>query len=137
VTQQARQFVWQGEERELPLRFLLHDHDRKFTPFIDAVFASDEMNIIRTPYRAPDGNAYAERWLCAVREACLDKRLMLNEAHLQRIRRDYGDYYHTTRPHPGIDQQFPVPKPCSDKAGVIRRRNVVGGILHDYYRDAA
>jgi hypothetical protein len=75
VTQQARQFVWQADAREKPLRFLIHDRDKTFTSSFDAVFVTEPMKIIRTPYRAPNANAYAERWVRTVRAECLDKWL--------------------------------------------------------------
>ena len=135
-TQQARQLVWQLEARALPLRFLIHDNDSKFTPSFDAVFTTEHVTVIHTPYRAPNANAYAERWVRTVRQECLDKLLIPNEAHLRHVMRDYIDYYNSARPHQGIDQQFPAPKAHSDQEGSIGCRNVLG-VIHDYYREAA
>jgi putative transposase len=77
VTQQARQMVWQLEERETPMRFLIHDRDTKFTQSLDTMFMSEKLKIIRTPYRAPNANAFAERWVRTVREECLDKLIII------------------------------------------------------------
>lgn len=136
VTQQGRQMVWRLEERRIAARFLIHDNDRKFTSLFDAVFTSEQIHVIHTPYYAPNANAYAERWVRTVREECLDKIIVLNEAHLQRVLREYIHYYNTARPHQGIMQQVPVLKPPSASDGPIRCRNVLGGILHDYSRIA-
>jgi len=136
VTQQARQLVWEVGTREFPLRFLIHDRDSKFTTAFDVVFTSEQIKVIPVPYRAPNTNAYAERWVRTVREECLDKLLLLNEMHLRRIMRDYIDYYNKARPHQGLDQQIPVPNKGPRHTGVIRCRHVLG-IIHDYYRDAA
>ncbi len=81
------------------LRFLIRDRDSKFTNSFDAVFASEHIKIIRAPVRAPNANAYAERWVRSVREECLDKLIMLNENHLRRVMRDYTDCYDNVRPH--------------------------------------
>jgi hypothetical protein len=43
----------------------------------------------------------------------------------------------TGRPHQGLDQQIPIPKTSGQGNGSVRCRNVLGGIIHDYYRDAA
>jgi transposase InsO family protein len=136
VTQQARQLVWQLDETKTPMRFLIHDRDRKFTTSFDQVFVSEGIEIVRTPFRAPKANAIAERWVRSVRQECLDHLLILNQRHLTRVLREYIDYYNVSRPHQGLDQQSPMPIPHSLE-GVIRCRDVLGGILHDYYRDAA
>jgi hypothetical protein len=73
----------------------------------------------------------------SVREECLDKLLIVNQAHLRRIMREYVEFFNTARPHQGIDQQILVPKTGRRTYGPVRCRNVLGRIIHDYYRDAA
>jgi hypothetical protein len=134
VTQQARQVVWKVEGCIQPPRFLIHARDRKFTTSFDVVFTSEQIEVIRTPIRAP--NAYAERWVRTVREECLDKLLIFNEAHICRVLRDYVDYYNTARAHQGSSQRTPAPQPDRKQVGSIRCRTVLG-IINDDYRDAA
>ena len=38
ATQQARQMVWELEERPEPMRFLIHDNDSKFSEVFDTAF---------------------------------------------------------------------------------------------------
>ena len=95
------------------------------------------MEIVRTPYRAPRANAYAERWIRSVREECLDHLLILGEAHLRRVLTTYVAHYNRERPHQGLDQQTPVPHDGQGQHGPVRRRDVLGGLLHEYYREAA
>lgn len=135
VTQQARQLVWELEESETTFRFLIHDRDKKFTKVFDAIFKSEGINIILTPYRAPNANAYAERWVRTVRTECLDLILILNVAHLRRVLQVYiDDYYNIARPHQGIRQQTPIPRNQPVNTGTAQRRKVLGGIISDYYR---
>ncbi len=70
ATQQARQLAWSFSERATPARFLIHDRDSKFSRAFDEVFRSEGVEIIRTPFRAPQANAFAERWVGTVRRDC-------------------------------------------------------------------
>lgn len=137
MTQQARQIVWELAEREPAIRFLIRDNDTKFTHAFDTVFCSEGIDIIRIPYRAPNANAFAERWVRTVRDECLNKVLIINQAHLRRVMREFIVYHNTARPHQGIDQQIPVAHAAPIGSGPVRCRNVLGGIIHDYYREAA
>jgi hypothetical protein len=136
VTQQARQLVWMLQEQNASVRFLIHDRDSKFTRSFDTVFASESIHVIRTPSCAADANAFAERWVRTICEECLDKLSILNEGHLGRTLRTYVDYYNRRRPHPGIGQQTPLPDCDPLRTGRIDRRDILGGILHDYDRVA-
>jgi putative transposase len=78
-----------------------------------------------------------ERWIRSAREECLDKLLIINEAHLRRVMRESITFFNTARPHQGLAQQIPIPKTSDQGQGPVRCRNVLGGIIHDYYRDAA
>ena len=107
------------------------------TEAFDTVFCSEGIGVIPTPVRAPNANAFAERSIRSVREECLDKVLIINQAHLQRVMREYVEFFNTARPHQGIDQQIPIPRTGHSLSGPVRCRNVLGGIIHDYHRDAA
>jgi transposase InsO family protein len=135
VTQQARQMTWELQDRELPMRYLIRDHDTKFTTAFDTVFEVEGIEIVDIPYRAP--NAHAERWVRTVLEDCLDKVIILNERHLRRTLHEYVTYYNTRRPHQGLDLDSPTGLVPTPTHGPIRYRQVLGGILRDYYREAA
>ncbi len=137
VTQQARNFCWTPPEACPSPRFLIHDRDAKFPPAFDTVFAAEGLEIVRTPYRAPNANAYAERWLRSARAACLDHLLLAGEAHLRRVLAEYVAFYHQARPHQGLTQQCPVALPPPIRDGPVCRRDRLGGLLHDDYREAA
>ena len=137
VTQQARQIMWELTDREPNIRFLIRDNDKKFTTGFDAVFGSEGIDVIPTPIRAPNANAFMERWIRSARDECLDKLLIINQTHLRNVMRDYVVFFNTARPHQGLDQQIPVLKASFQGNGSVRCRNVLGGIIHDYYRTAA
>jgi putative transposase len=62
---------------------LIHDRDSKFSRVFDEVFRSDGVEIIRTPFRAPHANAFAERWVGTVRRDCLDWILIVSRRQLE------------------------------------------------------
>jgi putative transposase len=135
ANQQARQPVWELEDRETPLCFLIHDNDRKFSKAFDTLFKTEGLHVIHTPYLAPNANAYAERWVRTAREECLDLILILNASHLRRVLLEYiDDYYNVARPHQGIEQRTPMPRGQPINTGIVRRRKVLGGIINDYGR---
>ena len=137
VTQQARQFAWMRQEADAPPWFLIRDRDAKFPPSFDTVFAAEGVEVIRTPYRTPIANAYAERWVESVRAECLDHLLIVNEAHLRHVLTRYVAHYNKARPHRGLDQRTPIPHAPGATCGPVRRRNVLGGLIHEYDREAA
>jgi putative transposase len=137
TTQQARQIIWKLEEKQRTFRFLIHDRDTKFTRWFDNVFRSVGMDIIRTPFRAPQASAYAERWIRSDRQECLDHILILNERHLQHVMKEYVAFYNASRPPQGINQRTPIPMMRPNRTGSVARRDVLGGIVNDYYRLAA
>ncbi len=134
VAQQARQLVWEFEETDASFRCLIRDNDKKFTDAFDTVFESQQIHIVPTPIRAPNANAYSERWVRTVREECLDHILVINEAHLRRILYEYLEHYNARRPHQGLEQQSPIPRAKPQTSGIVKRRKVLGGIINDYFR---
>jgi putative transposase len=123
-------------------RLLIRDRDAKFTAAFDHVFTADGIRVIRTPVRAPKGNAYAERWVRTVRTECLDWLLIRNRRHLERVLAVYLEHYNFGRPHRSPDLQSPLPAYRPPATGqdrprrTCRRVDRLGGLIHEY-RQAA
>jgi putative transposase len=83
----------------------------KFTAALDEVFRSDGIRTIRTPVRAPRANAFIERWIGTVRHECLDRILIVNRRHLERVLPVYIRHYNEHRPHRSLHQQPPLGEP--------------------------
>ncbi len=132
VTQQARNLSFGFSERDFPLRFLIRDRDAKFTRSFDEVFATEGVEVILTPVRAPKANAFAERWVETVRTECLDWTLVLGRGHLERLLRDYVHHYNTHRPHRGLGLATPEGSEEEVPAGPsneVIRRDLFGGLI--------
>jgi putative transposase len=61
VTPQARTLAWALEEQGVRATVLLHDRDAEFSSSFDAIFTCQGVQVVRTPVRAPQANAVAER----------------------------------------------------------------------------
>ncbi len=96
VTQQARNLSFTGLFERM--RFLIHDRDSKFSGTFDEVFRSEGITVIHTPIRAPQANAYAERFVRTVRAECLDWLLIIGRRHLESVLRLLPDGLEQTRP---------------------------------------
>lgn len=135
VTHQARNTCIRRNDDSPPPRFLIHDRDSKLTGPFNEVFESEGTKIIRTPYRSPRANAFAERWVLTVRSECLDWILIRSRRHLERVLRDYVDHYVAGRPHRGLDLKTPESlgdPPESPGTVRLKRRDVLGGLIHEY-----
>jgi putative transposase len=133
VTQQARNLA--VGEWPRGVRFLIRDRDSKFSGPFDEVWRCEGVKVIETPIRAPRANAFAERWVRTVRTECLDWMLVFGRRHLERILRTYTGHYNGRRPHRGLELKTPSPRADPDSlaaAAPIRRRDVLGGLIHEY-----
>jgi transposase InsO family protein len=99
TAQQARNLLMALDDRRQPLRFVIHDRDAKFSGGFDHVFASEGIAVIRSPIRAPNANARAERWVGSVRRECLDRLLIFSRRQLEQVLRVYARHYNGHRPH--------------------------------------
>jgi putative transposase len=129
--------VWSFGDRATAWRFLIRDRDAKFTRVFDDVWRSTGTEIIRTPVQAPNANAYAERWVGTVRRECLDQLLIVGCQQLVRVLQTYVEQYNRRRPHRSLAHATPVPSErvgarSAPNFGRLRRRDVLGGLIHEY-----
>jgi transposase InsO family protein len=124
------------QQDSLP-RFILHDRDGKFSYAFDALAEASGTKMIKLPARLTNLNAYAERWVRSVREECLNQIIVLSQRHLRYVLKEYVEYFTKRRPHQGLKQQVPDNREEPPATGRIRSRPVLGGLINDYYREAA
>jgi putative transposase len=144
MLQQARNPLMDLDDRNRQLRFLIHDRDAKFPRAFDALLANDAVKVIRTPVRAPNANAHMKRWLGSVRRECLDRLLIFGRHQLEHVLRVYVRHHNRQRPHRPLDLRPPDSRTRSaDRANTplqalhIVRRDLLGGLIHEYERTAA
>jgi transposase InsO family protein len=120
-------------------RFLIRDRDSKFTAAFDAVFTAIDLRIIKTPVRAPRANAIAERFVGSIRRELLDRTLIINQRHALAVLGEYARHYNSHRPHRSLGQAAPLrplPQPTTSETNTVRRRDRLGGLLHEYQQVA-
>jgi putative transposase len=95
--------------------------------------------VIKTPFRSPMANAVAERWVRTVRNECLDHILVFGRRHLELVLRDYAAHYNAGRPHRSLELAPPAGwhRSRGSPPSSVRRRDVLGGLIHEYYAGAA
>ncbi len=137
TTQQARSLAADLGVRVESLRFLIRDRDTKYTAGFDAVFQTENIEIIKSPPRAPRANAHCERVIGTLRREVLDNVLIFNEAHARRVLAEYQRHYNAHRPHRALNQLSPdahqQPAPVHDPgARRVLRTRVLGGVINEY-----
>jgi putative transposase len=136
VTQVARNVTAQLRDAGIAVKYLLRDRDDKFGPGFDAGWESEGASIVRSPVRAPNANAVAERWIRTVRSECTDRLLIVNERHLRRVLGRFVRHYDGHRPHRSLTLRPPHP-PTSELPPVpitsVRRHEVLGGLINEYH----
>ena len=142
MTQQARQLTWSLTDRPEPFRYVIRDRDQKFTDSFDEVFRTAGCEIIRTPFRAPQANGVAERFVRTVRSECLDCLLILNQQHLEHVLAVFAAHYDSHRPHRALGLKPPHPTrasvaPATEQDEIrVERRDRLSGLVHEYVRAA-
>jgi transposase InsO family protein len=120
-------------ERTCLFRFLIRDHDSKFTAAFDDVLTGTGMRIIKTPVRSPTANSYAQRYVGTLRRECLDHLLIHSERHLRQVLTAYAQHYDGHRPHQSLQQKPPLqPGRAVDLTARIERRQVLSGLISEY-----
>jgi transposase InsO family protein len=144
MLQQARNLLMEPDDHDRPVRFLIHDRDAKFPRAFDALLSNDRVKVIRTPVRAPNANAHIERWVGTVRRECLDRLLILGRRQLEHVLHAYVKHYNGGRPHRALDLKPPDSRIRSPMATIstphapqVNRRDLLGGLLHEYELAAA
>jgi len=95
----------------------------------------------RLAYRAPNTNAYVERFIQSLQVECLDHFLVFGEKHFDYLVREYVEHYHTERPHQSLGNRTLAERASPEGAAVdlagIERRTRLGGLLSHHVRGAA
>lgn len=122
----------------LGMRYLIMDRDKIFTDEFRNYLKQQGIKSVRLPPRSPNLNAYAERFVRSIKEACLNRMIFFGADTLRRAITEFVDYYHHERNHQGLDNLLIDPQhEIGSLEGSVVCRERLGGMLRYYYRDAA
>ncbi|MFF5307657.1 integrase core domain-containing protein [Streptomyces sp. NPDC013161] len=138
VAQATRNLVMDLEDAQVTVTYLIRDRDAKFPALFDQILSDAGIQTVLTGVRMPRMNAIMERWVQTCRHELLDRTLIWNERHLLRALREFEQHHNAHRPHQAMNQSAPlraVPEPL-DPGHItrldIRRRDRLGGVIHEY-----
>ena len=118
-------------------RILVCDRDTKWSAAFRQTLADVGIRVVQTPFQAPNCNAHAERFVRSIKEECLNRVVVLGEAHLRRLLTAFMAHYHRERNHQGLDNRLIAPGLAPPgAAGAVRCRARLGGLLRYYHRAA-
>jgi putative transposase len=139
VAQAARNLVMDLEDADCLARYLIRARDGTFPDLVDGILADAGVQTVLSGIRMPRMNSIIERWVQTCRRELLDRTLIWNQSHLLHALREFEQFYNEHRPHQGIAnarplQPLPVPLAAPDQIASldIRRRDRLGGVLHEY-----
>ena len=119
------------------MSYLILDNDRLFTAKFCGILEDAGVKVVRTAIRAPNMNAFAERWVQTVKHECLSKLILFGDRHLRRVLSEFADHYHQERPHQSLDNNPIQPQPSNQpNEGEIVADERLGGLLRSYRRVA-
>jgi len=116
-------------------RYVIHDRDPLFTIEFGQILKAGGIQVVKTPKRSPNLNAYAERFVWSIKHECLNKMIIFGERHLRYVIDEYVRHYHRERPHQGLANS--IIDPFIQGAGEIVTHERLGGLLKSYRRQVA
>ncbi len=138
MKQMARNLTDVSDNFLLNSQYLIMDRDSKYTKEFRDHLNREGVKPVRCPARAPNCNAFAERFVRSIKEECLDRIILFGEASLRRALGAYVIHYHSERNHQGVGNQLLEPLATVSAINeTIQCRERLGGMLNYYYREAA
>jgi putative transposase len=110
-------------------RVLICDRDAKWSVAVRERLEEAGIRVVRTPYEAPNANAYAERFVRSMKEECLDRIIPIGEGHFRRAMSEFVAHYHRERNHQGLENAL-IEAAQESGAGRVHRQSRLGGLLN-------
>jgi putative transposase len=140
LLEQAGAFQSHLKEQDMECNLLMRDRDSKYYKSFDAKF-SDESRVVKlSEVRAPNMNAFVERFIQSIQQECLDHFIAFGRNHFDYLCQEYVEHYHNERPHQGLNNMLIVKPPDDDEEPTLLELKCterLGGVLRSYSSSAA
>ena len=137
MRQVSRSMTMSDEGLLRQYRALICDRDRKWSGATRQMIEDAGIHVVQTPYRAPNANAHAERFVRSIKSECPDRVILLGERHLRQTIREFMEHYPRERNHQGLRNELIETSSRLETSNcAIRRRPRLGGLLNYYARAA-
>ena len=117
-------------------RAFICDRDGKFSARFRELLEQIGVRVVRTPARAPNCNAHAERFVQSIKRECLSRMVFFGEDSMRRAIDEYVEHYNAERPHQGVGNQPLSDRPPPDMDTEVEVHERLGGMLMSYRRAA-
>jgi transposase InsO family protein len=129
-------------------RFVIHDRDTIYAEGVDRTLEAMGLDVLKTPVRVPQANAFCERLIGTARRECLDFMIPVSERHLRATLREWIRHYNRGRPHSSLGPGIPEGSASDDHARGSERHRlpersrvvatpILGGLHHEYRLEKA
>ncbi len=108
LAQPARNLIMDLDEAGQSFRFLIRDHDGKFSRVFDTVLTAAGIQIVTTPVQPARANAIAERFVGSLRRELLDRILIVNQRHAAAVLAEYERHFNDHHPHRALGHPAPL-----------------------------
>lgn len=150
MEKQARAFLEHTATERLQCSIVTRDYDGKFSKPFDQLFKDRSIQVKKVGPRAPNLNAFIERWIQSLKHEALNHFIVMGEKHFDYIVSEYVRYFHQCRPHQGIGNVLLAQATSEPADGAtitddslkpltlaeVKCEARLGGLLKHYYRAA-
>ena len=141
MTVQAHAFLAHVDWERLQCESVIRDRDGKYTADFDREFSRRGITVKPVGPRAPNLNAFVERWIQSLNHEALNHFIVFGLEHFEHLVSEFVDYYHDSRPHQGIGNRLIKPRPDGEEPSIdsveqLQCESRLGGLLKTYRRAA-
>ncbi len=149
IAEQSEIIVDRARSHGLKVGQITRDNDGAYSKNFDEMMKKQRVGVVNTSFRAPNMNAYVERFIQTIQLECTDHFVICGTKHFDYLCKEFLEHYLNERPHQGLENRTPTEgktgnkkhqadptEPPIPELHKIRCRKRLGGLLKSYSRAA-